>query len=117
MNEREIYSVAVWCWIALAAVVLPALLVKPAPYGRHMPATARFTVPSRIGWIVMEAPSAIVFAACALAAPESLGTVPLVLMALWQIHYLNRTLVYPFRMRGGDRPMPIAICVSAFCFT
>jgi protein-S-isoprenylcysteine O-methyltransferase Ste14 len=65
----------------------------------------------------MEAPSAIVFAACVLVAPGPIGSVPLVLLLLWELHYLHRALVYPFRMRGGDRPMPIAICVSAFCFT
>jgi protein-S-isoprenylcysteine O-methyltransferase Ste14 len=117
MSEREIYDITVRCWAGLAAVAMPTLFLKAAPYGRHTPANARWTLPSRIGWILMEAPSAIVVAICMLAAPRPVGVVPLMLFVLWELHYLNRSFVYPFRMRGGGRPMPISICASAFSFT
>lgn len=115
--SREMLEIAAWCWAGIAIVVLPILFVKTAPYGRHTPTAPRFTLPSRIGWIVMESPSAIVFGVCMITAQRPLAIAPLVLAALWELHYLNRAFVYPFRMRGGNRPMPIYICLSAFSFT
>jgi protein-S-isoprenylcysteine O-methyltransferase Ste14 len=41
--------------------------------------------------------------------------VPLVLLALWQLHYIQRTLVYPLLMRTGAR-MPVSIMAMAIAF-
>ena len=33
----------------------------------------------------------------------------LLFLALWQLHYVHRTFVFPFRMRASERRMPLAI--------
>ena len=35
---------------------------------------------------------------------------------MWQGHYLNRTFVYPFRVRSRDRKTPILVAGSGFLF-
>ena len=51
----------------------------------------------------MECPAVFLFLVVYLQGAEAWNTVPLVFLAMWQIHYVNRTLVYPFRIRTGRR--------------
>lgn len=116
MTERAVHQIVSILWLALGLVMLPVLLKRTAPYGRHTPPRPGPTVKSRTGWLVMEAPAALVFAACvALGRPTAVT--PWVLFALWELHYVHRAFIYPFRMRGGDKPMPVGIAAAAFFFT
>jgi 3-oxo-5-alpha-steroid 4-dehydrogenase 1 len=35
---------------------------------------------------------------------------------LWIVHYINRTLIYPFRIRPTPKKIPLSIVMSAICF-
>jgi steroid 5-alpha reductase family enzyme len=35
---------------------------------------------------------------------------------MWEIHYLYRTLLYPFMMRGGNKSFPFLLVAFAFAF-
>jgi 3-oxo-5-alpha-steroid 4-dehydrogenase 1 len=50
-----------------------------------------------------------------LAGPHRAQVVPLVLLTLWQTHYLQRAFVYPFLMRSGTR-FPISVMFMAIAF-
>jgi 3-oxo-5-alpha-steroid 4-dehydrogenase 1 len=39
-----------------------------------------------------------------------------ILFALWIVHYINRTLIYPFRIRPTPKKIPLSIVMSAICF-
>ncbi len=110
----------VWLEIALAAATAVGLLLVTAPYGRHLRAGWGPTIPSRVGWIAMESPAVIVFAAvfvggfAGLAAWEATGAA-WVLFGLWQLHYLHRTFIFPFRTRS-TKPMPLLVAALAFAF-
>ena len=86
-----------------------------APYGRHLREGWGPTVPERLGWIIMESPSVVFFAGVFAMGARRHDAAPLVLLALWELHYLQRTLVFPLRMRAG-RPMPILIPALATSF-
>ncbi len=110
------FDTAVIAWTVLAFAVMPYLFFRAAPYGRHSPDGSRFTVPARLGWCLMEAPSALVFAWFFLRGPSvTLGH--WALFAAWQAHYVYRAFVYPFRLSNGQRPMPFLIMASSFFFT
>jgi protein-S-isoprenylcysteine O-methyltransferase Ste14 len=64
----------------------------------------------------MELPCVVVFAAFFFAGQHSRSLVPLLLLGFWQLHYLNRTFVFPFRLRVGDRRMPLLIPLLAIGF-
>jgi 3-oxo-5-alpha-steroid 4-dehydrogenase 1 len=84
-----------------AAFVFPILLFIDAPYGRHQRAGWGPTMPARWGWVVMELPCVVVFGAVWLANPDLASPVVLGLGLLWLMHYVQRTFVFPFLMRGA----------------
>ena len=112
----EIHAIATWVLIGLAVVTFLALIRITAPYGRHTSDAWGPTVPARIGWIVMETPAVVVFAWIYFQGQRSFELVPLVLLGLWQFHYVQRTYVFPFRMRSEGKRMPMFVCGMAIVF-
>lgn len=102
--------------LALAAITAGVLAFVVAPYGRHARRGWGPTVPNRVGWILMEAPAPLVFLAAHLAAPHASEPAALWLLALWQLHYVHRAFVFPFRLRTADKRMPLAIAAAGAAF-
>jgi len=115
MTEARVFDVLVWSWFGIAAITVVALFWLSAPYGRHARAGWGPTMPARWGWVAMELPAVVTIAVCFAVRPPS-TTPTWVMFALWQVHYLHRSLVFPFRMRGGHKPMPIAIAGMGMLF-
>ena len=64
----------------------------------------------------MELPATVLFA-CIYAVGQAAGkTIPLVLLGIWQCHYLNRTFVYPSRTRTSGKRIPVVVVLSGFVF-
>lgn len=101
-EDHPLYTSAVIFVIAFGAISFPALFWIVAPYGRHARKGWGPTMPARWGWVVMEAPSSLGFAYVFLVSDTPLGTAPWVLFGLWQVHYVYRSFIFPFRMRGGE---------------
>lgn len=112
----DIHTTLVWVELILAALTLASVTLITAPYGRHLRAGFGPMIPARAGWVIMELPSVLVFAVVFFLGDHRLELVPLILLALWQLHYVNRTFIYPFRLRGGRR-MPIVVALSGCAFT
>lgn len=96
-------------WLALAAASFVALLARPAQYGRYAPPRRRFSVPARWGWLAMESPAVLGFAAGFVAGRAPRGPVAWSFLALWLLHYVDRAWAYPFRLGDPRRPMPLEI--------
>jgi protein-S-isoprenylcysteine O-methyltransferase Ste14 len=109
------YRWFVFLEIALAVATFIGLCFIVAPYGRHGRSGWGPTVPARVGWVVMEAPASLLFLALYLLGDHRFGAVPLVLLGLWQLHYVQRAFVYPALMRGGAR-MPVSVVAMAIAF-
>ena len=73
------------------------------------------SLPARLGWVLMESPSVLFFAWVFARGAHRGDAAALALFGLWELHYLQRTLVYPLRMRGRRR-MPILIALLAVSF-
>lgn len=114
---------------AMLATALPTLLALTwggltAPYGKYASgATAALFGPlvdGRLAWIVQELPSLALPLLLWLRAPPGarppLASQRGVLLALFVAHYVNRTLVFPLRLRGG-KPTPLGVAAMAFAFT
>lgn len=102
-------------FILMAAVTAPLLLHLPAPYGRHVRPGWGPTVPTRLGWVLMEAPAAVVFGVCFAAGGRS-SAGSLAFLILWEAHYCYRTLFFPLILRARHSRMPLVIvgCGMAF---
>ena len=100
----------------LAVPTLLALLFVPAPYGRHERKGWGPTIPARLGWIVMESPAVWFFAWVYFQGPNATRAIPLVMLALWQLHYVYRAFVFPFLIRSEGKRMPLSVALMAFLF-
>ncbi len=116
VTEATFYKVLLAAWTALAAVTFIALLVVTAPYGRHRRAGWGPTLPARAGWLLMELPAVVTLAVFFFVSERRTELVPAVFLALWQLHYVQRALIYPFRMRASARRMPVTVALMAALF-
>lgn len=104
-----------WSWLGLAVPTFILLLFVSAPYGRHFRGGWGPGVHPVLGWMLMELPAAFVFAVCVLSEgwPESIPVV--VFLFMWQMHYLQRTFIYPLLLRSKKR-MSLLVILMAICF-
>jgi len=80
-------------------VVSVAAWLVPSPYGRFAWKRFNVRIDSRLGWLLMELPSPIVFAWFFFAGPHHAELVPLLFLGVWMLHYTNRALVFPLLQR------------------
>jgi hypothetical protein len=116
VTELAWYDWAVRTELALAVITGVILLFVAAPYGRYERAGWGPTLPATIGWIVMELPAVVLFTAIFFSGDHRFELAPVVLLSLWQVHYLNRTFVFPFRMRAPERRMPVLVMLLGVGF-
>ncbi len=106
-------------WIVLALIVSIALFFVPAPYGKFARRGFGPRVNRIVGWIVMETPAAwllvIIFALSEHVSHPG-AMVSLVFVVLWQIHYLYRTYLFPFTMRGDRANITLLTVVLGVVF-
>jgi 3-oxo-5-alpha-steroid 4-dehydrogenase 1 len=108
---------AVWlAWAALAVAVVPYLLFRPAPYGRHGRPGWGPVVNARVAWLLMEAPSPLGMIALFLLGHRAADPVAAVFLGLWLVHYAYRAFVFPFLLPRGARPMPVAVLAAGGFF-
>jgi len=116
VNELALFNVLLICWFVLAVVVFVALFFVVAPYGRHLRSGWGHTIGNRMGWVIMEAPAPIAFAACFVLGQNTSTAAALVFLGLWEAHYLHRAFIYPLGLRGVAKRMPLVFMSFAFLF-
>ena len=102
----------VWASIGLGSFIL--LQFVNAPYGRHVKNGWGPQISNKLGWIIMEAPSFLIILYFYLTSNQ--GMYASMLSILWLLHYVNRTFIYPFRIRTEGKKMPLIIVGSAIFF-
>ncbi|MBD3240475.1 MAG: 3-oxo-5-alpha-steroid 4-dehydrogenase [Chitinivibrionales bacterium] len=103
-------------WLALAVLTFAVLHFVVAPYGRHSRTGWGPTVAARPAWVLMEAPSWAVLTLMLVLRTRPLSAPVLVLYALWMLHYLYRSLIYPWSLDRGAHRMPLLILVFGAAF-
>ncbi|KAJ3608921.1 hypothetical protein NHX12_023449 [Muraenolepis orangiensis] len=103
--------------VVIAGVTFVALLFENVPYGRYASSRFGFPVPGKVAWFVQELPALLVPLALVLGTPAArTARLPnLLLVAMYFCHYVQRSLVYPFLIRGG-KATPFASFVLAVVF-
>src|SRR5579871_212966 len=113
MDESAVHRALLIGSLVAAAASAVYLLLRAAPYGRHGRAFGP-TVNATFGWVAMELP-AVVTIALLFALDRRADAVSIALLGLWELHYLQRTFVFPFRRRGGGRT-PLVVVVAGALF-
>lgn len=114
--SHSTFYLLVYIWIAIAVIIFPIVLRIKAPYGRHTTRKWGFLINNKLGWIIMESPALLVFAGFFLFGCQSHTMVTWVFFSLWMIHYINRTIIFPIRLRTKGKKMPLAIVFMALGF-
>jgi protein-S-isoprenylcysteine O-methyltransferase Ste14 len=106
VNGQTFYNGLLLISFALTVIVFISLFFFSAPYGRHVRKGWGPAIRNKIAWIIMEAPSAVLFAVYYLTGHHTITSA--VFLGLWEIHYIHRAFIYPFSLRG-ERPVPVII--------
>ena len=115
-ESPEVFHMAVAGMFALGVLTITAVSYVVAPYGRHVRKGFGPQIPARFGWILMESPSTWFFMLVYSWGRNRTEWTPLVLLSLYQLHYWQRVVVYPFRMRANGKLLPISVALAAFSF-
>ena len=100
---------------ALAAVVYIALQYVKVGYGWFYNRKWGKPVSNRIGWMIMEMPVFLLMTLLWLVSDRLTDPVRIVMLLFFEIHYFNRSFVFPFRMRGKT-PMALVVVLLAITF-
>ena len=116
MSEREWFDWVVMAIFGAAVVTAVAVVFISAPYGRHTREGWGPSLPGRLAWILMETPPVVFFAWVFWQGAARGEWIPLIFLALWQVHYVHRAFIFPFRLRIGGKRTPWVIVVLALVF-
>ncbi len=114
MTETQFYQWLLPAWFVLAGFSFILLFFIRAPYGRYTRPGWGPRIDRRLGWILMESPSALFFLALFLLGQRDWAPLPVLFLLYWEIHYCHRSFIFPFQMRGAKKQMtliPVALAV------
>jgi len=110
------YDVFIACWIAVGIASGLYLLREEAPYGRFSSTHWGPMISNRTGWLLMELTVMLVFAFWIPFERFKWHTPTTVMIGLFFVHYIHRSLIYPFIIRTKGKKMPVIIMLSAILF-
>ena len=114
--DKSTFDLLVWLWTVIALVIFLVLLFVTAPYGRHSNKNWGATIPDRVGWFIMEVPALIIFLFFIITGTAEKTVTVWIIASLYIAHYVNRAVVFPWRIRVRGKQMPLMIALMAVCF-
>ncbi|MBE0698625.1 MAG: 3-oxo-5-alpha-steroid 4-dehydrogenase, partial [Anaerolineaceae bacterium] len=105
MNETTVHFTLILVGFGLAVSVFVTLFFISAPYGRHARQGWGPALPNHIGWMLMEAPSALLFALYFITGSAQKNLPLILFFSMWEAHYLHRAFIYPLTIRDGHKKM------------
>lgn len=98
-----------------AVVVFIALYFVTAGYGVFYNKKWGPTIPNKLGWILMESPVFIVMILLCVFSERNTNIVCLIFLILFEIHYFQRSFIFPFLIRGKS-VMPLSVILMGVVF-
>lgn len=111
----ELFHLILIGFSIVGLIVFIALFFVKAGYGMFRTAQWGFSIPNKIGWLLMEAPVFFVMLILWLQSDRTVLSVPFLFFLLFELHYFQRSFVFPFLMKGKSR-MPVAIMLMGVIF-
>jgi hypothetical protein len=114
--DISLFNILVRIWISVAVIIFIVLLFVTAPFGRHSKKTWGMTIPDRLGWFLMEIPAPLIYLALVITGSGP-GTITVwIITGLYLLHYTNRAVIYPLRIRTRGKEMPLVVTLMAVFF-
>lgn len=111
----EIFTYLQWGMAVMAVVVFVSLYFVTAGYGQFRTRQWGWSINNKIAWTLMEAPVFFVMLIIWMNSALQWALPQLVLFGLFQLHYFQRSFVFPWLMTGKSR-MPVAIMLMGITF-
>lgn len=99
----------------VAVVVFVALYFVDAGYGKMQTPKWGPTINNKVGWMLMEMPVFIVMLYYWGISPYRAEPIMLTFFLLFEMHYFQRTFIFPWLMRGNGK-MPLIIVAFSMIF-
>jgi len=109
------FYIYLWVMIAIAIATFITLYHVEAGYGMLRNEKWGKTINNQWAWFFMELPIFLAMIVLWLSSPYKWNVVPLVFLLIFQSHYIQRTLIFPFLLKGKGR-MPIGIMCLGISF-
>ena len=112
------FTLFVWAWMAIALITLISLIFLKirAPYGRHTNNKWGKLMDNHWGWFLMEIPALVTFPLLVIIGPADKNWLTWLLVGMWTLHYFNRTIIFPFRLKTTGKKIPMTIIFSGLFF-
>lgn len=99
----------------VAVAVFVCLFFVDAGYGKFYTKKWGFSINNKLGWILMESPVFVAMLVLWLCSDRRGDVVRLAFLFLFELHYFQRSFVFPFMLRGKSR-MPLSIIAMGMIF-
>jgi len=109
------FYIYLWTMIAIALATFIALYFVEAGYGILRTDKWGKTISNKWAWFFMELPIFVAMIVLWLTSSHRWDIVPIVFLLIFQTHYIQRTLIFPFLLKGKSR-MPIGIMFLGISF-
>ena len=109
------FNIFLMVMAAVAVVVFLALFFVDAGYGKFYDRKWGPAINNKLGWVLMESPVFFTMLLLWVCSDRRGDLVRLTFLFLFELHYFQRSFVFPFRMRGKSM-MPLSIIVMGVVF-
>ena len=110
------FHIYLYVMIGLAAVVFVALYFVTAGYGAFTSSKWGKAINNKLAWFLMEFPIFIAMIILWLASPHRFSLVPMIFLLIFEIHYFQRSLIFPWIMKGKKSKMSLAVMFMGIAF-
>lgn len=111
----HVFNIFLLVMACVAVVVFVSLFFVDAGYGKFYDKKWGPSVNNKLGWVLMESPVFVAMLVLWLCSNRTGDVVRLAFLFLFELHYIQRSFVFPFRLRGNSR-MPLSIIVMGVVF-
>lgn len=115
MVNESFFNGLIYCMAVLAVVVFVSLYFVTAGYGQFRTKRWGWSINNKLAWVLMELPVFLVMFAIWSFSPLKWHLPQLVLFGLFELHYFQRSLVFPFLLKGQSK-MPVVIMLMGILF-
>lgn len=113
--DQNFYEIVLKVMTVLAVIVFLALQYFKAGYGYLRDSKWGPMIDNKVGWVLMELPVFISMLLFFIFTESYRNIAVTVMISLFLIHYLQRSLVFPFLMKGKSK-IPVAIVAMGVTF-
>jgi len=114
MLESAFY-IYLYVMTGIAFIVFIALNFVDAGYGINYSPKWGKAINNKLAWFLMEFPIFLSMIIIYLCSDRRAEPVPIIILLIFQSHYMQRALIFPFLIKGKSK-MPLGIMFMGICF-